>query len=53
MPEQVGKEYECEVIVSSDAENGNQTFILKGKGKEYEDYVHGVCSGLTKNTIGM
>ena len=47
MPEQVGKEYECEVIVSSDAENGNQTFILKGKGKEYEDYVHGVCSGFT------
>lgn len=46
-PKQVGKEYECEVIISSDAENGNQTLKLKGKGKEYEDYVHGVCSGFT------
>lgn len=46
-PEQVGKDYECEVIISSDAENGNQILKLKGKGKEYEDYVHGVCSGFT------
>ena len=47
MPLQVGQEYECEVIISSDAENGNQTLTLKGKGKEYEDYVHDVCSGIT------
>lgn len=46
-PQQVGEEYECEVTIDTDAENGNQTLILKGKGKEYEDYVHGVCSGFT------
>ena len=46
-PDEVGKEYECEVIISSEAENGNQTLKLKGKGKEYDDYVHGVCSGFT------
>lgn len=46
-PEQVGEDYDCDIIISSDAENGNQTLKLKGKGKEYEDYVHGVCSGFT------
>ena len=46
-PDEVGKEYTCNVTISTDAENGNQTLTLKGKGKEYEDYLHGCCSGFT------
>ena len=46
-PEKVGEEYECNIIISSDAENGNQILKLKGKGKEFDDYVHNACSGFT------
>ena len=46
-PVHIGEQHECVVTISSDAENGNQTLTLKGKGKEYENYVHGVCSGFS------